>query len=71
MTVRFCDYGISCYLCGRIAEVDSDLEYDSVTIGEVPKSNGYGTYTMFVCSKCKNDILCKAVAEQFRLRYTL
>ena len=71
MTVRFHDDGIFCYFCGHMADVETDVDYDSVTIGETPKSNGYGTYTMFVCRKCKNEILSKAVAESFRLRYTL
>ena len=57
---------VNCYFCNSEEEYDQRVNYESVTLYDGKNS---GTMTVFICPKCRKNILENSVAKAFRSRF--
>ena len=60
---------IKCYICGKDESCNQEETFESVTLNETIDYSCMGTYTFFLCPKCRRDALAEVVGAEFRKRY--
>ena len=69
MTIKINQFDkIYCYFCNEAEDDNPDWVFESVTLSEVAEV-GNGTYTVFICPKCRKNKLGQAVGKSFVKRY--
>lgn len=70
MTIKLNPFDeIECYLCGMSEPYNQEETFESVTLNECLDYDCKGSYTLFICPKCRKNALTEVVSAEFRKRY--